>query len=70
MVKRCHGVHTCESGYKVSAFTTKYIGNYYVEEIRANEKMSLKGLAQLVQKDWKMTPKRGKLVRARKHAFA
>jgi hypothetical protein len=31
--------------------------------------MTLKGLGQLVQKDWNMTPKRGKLGRARKFAF-
>jgi hypothetical protein len=53
----------------VTAFTAIYIGKHYVEEIRANEKMTLRGLGQLVQKDWKMTPKRGKLGRARKFAF-
>jgi hypothetical protein len=69
MVKRYQGKHTCESKWQVRAFTARYIGNYYVEEIRANEKITLKGLAKLVQKDWKMTPKRGKLGRARKFAF-
>jgi hypothetical protein len=53
----------------VTAFTAIYIGKHYVEEIRANEKMTLRELGQLVQKDWKMTPKRGKLGRARKFAF-
>ena len=32
-------------------------------------KMTLRGLGQLVQKDWKMTPKRSKLGRVRKNAF-
>jgi hypothetical protein len=53
----------------VRAFSARYIGNHYIEEIRANEKMTLKGLGQLVQKYWKMTPKRGKLGRVRKFAF-
>jgi hypothetical protein len=35
----------------VRSFIARYIGNHYVEEIRANEKMSLKVLGQLVQKD-------------------
>jgi hypothetical protein len=69
MVKRHECVHTCESKCQVRAFLARYIGNHYAEEIRANEKMTLKGLGQLVQKDWKMTPKRGKLGRARKFAF-
>ena len=69
MVKRLHDVHTCESKRNVTAFTTKYIGNYYVDQIRANEKITLKDLGQRVQKDWKMRPKRGKLGRARKFAF-
>jgi hypothetical protein len=65
MVKRYQHKHTCESKWQVTAFTARYIGKHYVEEIRANEKMTLRGLGQLVQKDWKMTPKRGKLGRAR-----
>ncbi|KAM0914817.1 hypothetical protein ACQ4PT_011247 [Festuca glaucescens] len=69
MVKRHTSKHTCESKWQVRAFSARYIGNHYVEEIRANEKTTLKGLGQLVQKDWKMTPKRGKLGRARKFAF-
>jgi hypothetical protein len=69
MVKRYDDKHTCESKWQVRAFTAKKIGKFYVEEIRANEKMALKGLGKLVQRDWKMTPKRGKLGRARKYAF-
>ena len=69
MVKRYQHKHTCENKWQVTAFTARYIGHHYVDEIRANEKMTLRGLGQLVQKDWKMTPKRGKLGRARKIAF-
>lgn len=69
MVTRLSDKHTCESKWQVRAFSARYIGNCYVEEIRANEKMALKGLSQLVQRDWKMTAKRGKLGRARKFAF-
>jgi hypothetical protein len=69
MVKRYQHKHTCESKWQVTTFTARYIGEHYVDEIRANEKMTLRGLGQLVQKDWQMTPKRGKLGRARKVAF-
>ncbi|KAM0875264.1 hypothetical protein ACQ4PT_036948 [Festuca glaucescens] len=69
VVKRYETKHTCEGKWQVRAFSARYIGKHYVEEIRANEKITLKGLAQLVQRDWKMTPKRGKLGRARKYAF-
>ena len=69
MVKTFQNEHTCRKKWQVRAFTARYIGKHYVDELRANEKMTLKGLAQLVQKDWNMTPKRGKLGRARKFAF-
>jgi hypothetical protein len=65
VVKRYETKHTCEGKWEVRAFSARYIGKHYVEEIRANEKISLKGLAQLVQRDWKMKPKRGNLGRAR-----
>jgi hypothetical protein len=69
MIKTFKNEHTCQKKWQVRAFTARYIGRHYVDELRANEKMTLKGLGQLVQKDWNMTPKRGKLGRARKFAF-
>ena len=40
----------------------------YIETVRADEKISLKNLGRLVQKDWNMTVSRSKLGRARKLA--
>ncbi|XP_048564917.1 uncharacterized protein LOC125545096 isoform X2 [Triticum urartu] len=69
MVKTFNSVHHCSKKWQVRAFTAKYIANKYVEKIRANERMTLKGLAALVQEDSNMTIKRGKLGRARGLAF-
>ena len=68
MVKTFYGEHNCSKKWQVRAFTARYIADKYVEKIRANEKMTLKGFGELVEKDWNMKVKRGKLGRARKIA--
>lgn len=37
--------------WQVRAFSARYIAETYVEKIRANEKISLKGLGGMVQQD-------------------
>ncbi|KAM0913887.1 hypothetical protein ACQ4PT_011866 [Festuca glaucescens] len=46
MVKTFNDKHTCQKKWQVRAFTARYIGKHYVDELRANEKMTLKGLVE------------------------
>ncbi|KAM3190289.1 hypothetical protein ACQJBY_068460 [Aegilops geniculata] len=69
MIKTFKDEHNCSKKWQVRAFTSRYIAHKFVDKLRANEKMTLKGFGELVQKDWNMKVKRGKLGRARKIAF-
>ena len=68
MIKRLNDDHTCAKKWKIRAFNYKFIAQKYIETVRADEKISLKNLGRLVQKDWNMTVSRSKLGRARKLA--
>ncbi|XP_044373549.1 uncharacterized protein [Triticum aestivum] len=68
MIKTFKDEHTCCKKWQVKAFTARYIAHKYVEKIRADEKITLKGFGSLVQQEWNMKEKRGKLGRARKIA--
>lgn len=69
MVKTFKDEHTCSKKWQARAFTARYIAEKYVEKIRADEKMSIKGLGELIQQEWNMRIHRQKLWRARKIAL-
>lgn len=68
MIKKLNDVHTCERNWKIKAFSYKFIAQKYIDTVRADEKISLKNLGRLVQKDWNITVSKPKLGRARKYA--
>jgi hypothetical protein len=68
VVKNFVGKHTCEGVWVLKQFTAKYLAAKYIAAFRANDKMTLKSFAMLVQTDFNMTPSRSKLSRARRIA--
>lgn len=69
VVKTYEGTHKCSRNWELKQFTAKYLAAKYVASFRANDKMTLKNFARLVQEDFNMTPSRSKLARARRLAI-
>lgn len=69
MVKKFTAEHSCTKKWKIKAFTTKFLSENYLEHFRADQGMNLRNFSRIVQKDWKMTPTRTKLQRARRLAM-
>jgi hypothetical protein len=68
-VKKYEGKHNCERDFNIKQFTAKYLAAKYVEKFRADDKMSLKNFARLIEQDFNMTASRSKLERARRIAL-
>lgn len=69
MIKKFNEKHTCNRKFKVSAFTTNFVADKYLESFRADQDMNLKNFSRVVQKQWHMTPGRSKMRRARRLAM-
>ncbi|KAM0842513.1 hypothetical protein ACQ4PT_058322 [Festuca glaucescens] len=69
VVKKYVGKHTCERNWVLKQFTAKYLATKYLEKFRADDKMSLKNFALLIQQDYNMSASRSKLERARRSAL-
>ncbi|KAM0861761.1 hypothetical protein ACQ4PT_045688 [Festuca glaucescens] len=69
VVKKYVGKHDCERDWVVNQFTAKYLASHYLEKFRADDKMSLKNFAMIIQKDFNMSASRSKLERARRFAL-
>ena len=68
-VKTFKDEHTCTKKWSVKAFTARYIVAKYVDKVRVDENISLKGLGAMVQEEWNMKVHSQKIWRARKIAF-
>lgn len=55
------GMHTCERVRQLRQFPAKYLAKGYLEKFRADDKMTLMNLSNLVQQDDHMTTSRSKL---------
>ncbi|KAM0825792.1 hypothetical protein ACQ4PT_069327 [Festuca glaucescens] len=69
VVKKYVGKHDCERDWVVNQFTAKYLASHYLEKFRADDKMSLKNFAMIIQQDFNMSASRSKLERARRFAL-
>jgi hypothetical protein len=68
-VKKYVANHKCERDFKIKQFTAKYLAEKYLEKFRADDKMTLKNFARIIEQDFNMTATRSKLERARRIAL-
>lgn len=66
VVKTYVGTHTCSKEWKLKAFSAKYLVARYIQNFRADDKMTLIRFSRLVRQDYNMTMTRSKLQRARR----
>jgi hypothetical protein len=69
VVKKYVGKHDCERDWVVGQFTAKYLAAHDLEKFRADDKMSLKNFAKIIEQDFNMSATRSKLERARRFAL-
>jgi hypothetical protein len=64
------GKHTCRGSWDLKALTSPFLTERFLDEIRDNQKISLKTFAAKVQRQFNMCPNRWKLSRARREALS
>jgi hypothetical protein len=69
VVKKYTANHECEREWKLKVFTSNYLAKHYINTFRADMKMTLTNFANIVQKDFNMSPSTDKLSRARRLAM-
>jgi NAD-dependent dihydropyrimidine dehydrogenase PreA subunit len=69
VVKKYVREHKCERDWVLKQFTAKYLAANYLEKFRADDKMSLKNFARIIEQDFNMNASRSKLERARRIAL-
>jgi hypothetical protein len=68
-VKKYEKGHNCERDWKLKQFTARYLAGKYLEKFKADDKMSIKNFARLIEQDFNMSASRSKLERARRIAL-
>jgi hypothetical protein len=68
-IRRYACKHTCQRQWELKALTAPFLASKFIDEVRDNQKISLKTFAAKVQREFNLCPNRWKLSRARKEAL-
>jgi hypothetical protein len=66
VAKTYNGVHNCQKEWELRKCTSRWLADKYIDLFRANDKMSITSLGNIVQKDLNLTVSRSKLARTRR----